>query len=113
MDGNARRATRPSRGLRLLGVPKGTLEDFCRPNHIRRLALFGSTLTGEATAESDIDLLVEFLPGHVPGFFRLIGMEDELSAILGRRVDLRTPEDLGRRFRDEVVASAEVLYAEV
>lgn len=91
----------------------GTLDAFCRRNHIRRLSLFGSTLTGEATPESDIDLLVEFEPDHVPGFFGLVGMEDELSAMLGRKVDLRTPEDLSQYFRDEVVATAEVLYAEV
>ena len=62
--------------------------------------------------ESDIDVLVEFEPGHVPGFFRLFDMEEELSSMLGgRKVDMRTPQDLSRYFREEVLASAEVQYA--
>ncbi len=85
---------------------------FCQQNHIRRLAPFGSVLREDFRPDSDIDVLVEFEVGHVPGLIRLARMERELSGLLGgRRVDLRTPEDLSRHFRDDVVAGAEVLYA--
>ena len=88
------------------------LDALCRRHHIRRLALFGSTLEGTARADSDVDLLVEFEPGKEPGFIRLASIEAELSALLGhRRVDLRTANDLSRHFRDEVVRSAVVQYA--
>lgn len=85
---------------------------FCRKNFIRKLSLFGSALRGEMHAESDIDLLVEFLPGREPGLIDLANMEFELKVHFGREVDMRTPEDLSRFFRDEVIASAEVLYEE-
>jgi len=86
---------------------------FCRRHRIRKLALFGSVLRDDFDARSDIDVLVEFAPGHTPGFFRLYDMEEELSALLGgRRVDIRTPEDLSRYFRDEVVRQAEARYVE-
>lgn len=86
------------------------IEAFCIRNHIRKLSLFGSILTPRFRAGSDIDVLVEFDSEHVPGFFGLAGMEQELSEILGRKVDLRTAEDLSRYFRDEVAASAAVQY---
>jgi predicted nucleotidyltransferase len=87
------------------------LSALCRRHHIRRLALFGSTLKGTARADSDVDLLVEFEPGQEPGFIRLASMEAELSALLGHRhVDLRTANELSRHFRDEVVRSAVVQY---
>jgi uncharacterized protein len=89
-----------------------TLAHFCEQHHICRLALFGSYLTGTARPDSDIDLLVEFEPSQVPGLLALVSMELELSDLLGgRRVDLRTAEDLSRAFRDEVVRTAEVQYA--
>ncbi len=91
-------------------VPHDKIESFCVRNRIRKLSIFGSVLTARFRPDSDIDVLVEFEPEHVPGFFGLIGMEQELSEILGRKVDLRTPEDLSRYFRDEVVASAAVQY---
>ena len=98
---------------RNIDVPKSKITDFCRRNHIRRLALFGSALRDDFRPDSDVDVLVEFDPGHVPGFLRLARMERELSGLLGgRRVDMRTPEDLSRYFRDEVVASAEVQFAQ-
>jgi predicted nucleotidyltransferase len=75
-------------------------------NHIRKLSLFGSVLTPRFRAGSDIDVLVEFDPGHTPGLLTLAGMEIEISERLGRKVELRTAEDLSRYFRDEVVASA-------
>lgn len=88
------------------------LADLCRRHHIRRLALFGSTLKGANRPDSDVDLLVEFEPGKEPGLLRLAGIEMELSSLLqGRRVDLRTAQDLSRYFRDEVVRMAEVQYA--
>ena len=87
------------------------IADFCRRHHIRKLALFGSALRGELRPDSDIDLLVEFQPQHLPGFFRLSAMERELSAVLGAQVDMKTAEDLSRYFRDEVVRKARAIYA--
>ena len=84
---------------------------FCRRHGIARFALFGSILSDEFAADSDVDVLIEFLPGRVPGLIRLAGMEQELTAMLGRKVDLRTPGDLSRCFRDRVVAEARVQYA--
>ncbi|MFA5802233.1 MAG: nucleotidyltransferase family protein [Thermoleophilia bacterium] len=92
-------------------IPESVITDFCRRNHIRRLSLFGSVLRSDFRPESDVDVLVEFESGHVPGFIRLAGMEREFSEILGRKADIRTPEDLSRYFRDEVIAEAEVQYA--
>lgn len=87
------------------------LEMLCRRHGMRRLALFGSALSGELGPGSDIDLLVEFQAGRTPGLIRLAGMELELSSIFGgRQVELRTYEDLSRYFRDEVRASAAPLY---
>jgi len=84
---------------------------FCRKRHITRLAVFGSALRSDFRPDSDIDLLVEFEPGHTPGLFGIARMERELSALLdGRKADLRTSEDLSRYFRQEVVGQAEVAY---
>lgn len=95
-----------------LAIAEEQLARFCRKRHIRRLSLFGSTLAGAARPDSDIDLLVEFEPGQEPGLLGLASMEAELASMLGgKRVDLRTPQDLSRYFRDEVVQSAEVQYA--
>lgn len=93
-------------------LPKDKIAEFCRRNHIRRLSLFGSALRGDLRPDSDVDFLVEFDPDHIPGLIRLAGMEIELTEILGRKVDLRTPEDLSVYFREEVLSSAEVQYAE-
>ena len=93
-------------------VPKEKIADFCRRHHIRKLSFFGSVLRDDFRPESDVDVLVEFEPGEVVGLIRLAGMELELSEILGRKVDLRTPADLSRYFRDEVLQSAEVQYAQ-
>jgi hypothetical protein len=93
-------------------LDEATLADFCARHHIRRLALFGSVLKGTDRPESDIDLLVEFVPGREPGLLALAAMEIELGALLdGRPVDLRTAQDLSRYFRDEVVRTAKVVYA--
>jgi predicted nucleotidyltransferase len=91
-------------------ISKDKLAEFCRKHHIRKLSLFGSALRGELRHESDIDLLVEFDPDHVPGFITLAGMEIELTEVFGRKVDLRTPQELSRYFRDQVVDAAEVQY---
>jgi hypothetical protein len=96
----------------LNNIAQGVLADFCLRNHIRKLALFGSVLRGEEGPDSDLDLLVEFEEGNEPGFLRLAGMERALTALLGWKVDLRTPQDLSRYFRDEVLASSEVQYAQ-
>jgi predicted nucleotidyltransferase len=91
-------------------LPTQQIETFCIRHHIRKLSLFGSILTSRFRSESDIDMLVEFEKGHVPGYFGLAGMEIELSAAIGRKVDLRTPAELSRYFREAVVASAIVQY---
>jgi predicted nucleotidyltransferase len=92
-------------------VPRAELADFCRRNHIRRLAFFGSVLRDDFRPDSDIDVLVEFEPERVPGFLRLARMRRELSLLFGGRgVDLCTPQALSKYFRDEVYASAEVQY---
>ena len=96
-----------------LPIAPAILADFCRRHAIRRLSLFGSTQKGTNRAGSDIDLVVEFEPGHEPGLLALAGMELELSDLLGGvKVDLRTPLELSRYFRDEVMTSAELQYAE-
>lgn len=94
-----------------LNIDEETLKQFCLAHGIGRLALFGSQLKGTATSDSDVDLLVEFEPQHIPGLLGIAGMELELSALLGRKVDLRTAQDLSRYFRNEVVGMAEVQYA--
>lgn len=93
-------------------VPQEQIADFCRRHHIRKLSLFGSVLRDDFHSGSDVDVLVEFEPGHVPGFIRLGGMTLELSKLLGRSVDLRTPEDLSRYFRQQVLDGAEVQYVQ-
>lgn len=94
-------------------IDRTKLSDFCRRHHIRKLSFFGSVLRDDFRPDSDVDVLVEFEPGRVPGFIRLAGIEAELSALLGGRVvDVRTVEDLSPYFRDEVIASAELQYAE-
>lgn len=93
-----------------IDFPGDRVAEFCRRNHIRRLALFGSVLRDDFRPDSDIDVLVEFEPGHVPGL-RFFALENELSEILGRRVDLNTAGFLSKYFRDRVLAEAEVRYA--
>lgn len=87
------------------------LQEFCRRNGIRRLSLFGSALREDFRSDSDIDLLVEFQPGHRVSLFDLGGMSMELGEVLGRPVDLRTAEDLSPYFREEVLRIARPLYA--
>ncbi|HUS46269.1 MAG TPA: nucleotidyltransferase family protein [Phycisphaerae bacterium] len=94
-----------------IAIDRDAVADFCRRHHIRRLALFGSVLRSDFEPESDVDVLVEFEPGYAVGFIRLARMERELSRLLGGcKVDIRTPADLSRYFRDAVLAEAEVFY---
>ncbi len=82
---------------------------FCRRHHIRRLSLFGSILRADFNLSSDIDVLVEFEPGHTPGL-AFFAMQNELSDQLGRSVDLHTVGSLSKYFRDRVLAEAEIQY---
>ena len=96
----------------ILEIHRESIIEFCRRNHIKKLSLFGYALHGNFKDDSDIDLLVEFEQNHIPGLIRLAGMGIELTRILGRKVDLRTPQDLSRYFRQEVLSEAQVQYAE-
>ena len=94
-----------------LPLDSDALAQVCKRHHVRKLSLFGSMLKGTARQDSDVDLLVEFDPGQKPGLIGMANLEAELSTLLsGRRVDLRTAQDLSRYFRDEVVRIAEVQY---
>lgn len=94
-----------------LNLDEAALARFCQAHHIRRLSLFGSQLKGTAKPDSDIDLLVEFAADAHPTFLDLAQIEIDLSQALGgKKVDVRTPEDLSRYFRNEVVRMAEVQY---
>src|ERR1700746_1445494 len=90
-------------------IDRQRLAEFCRSNHISKLALFGSVLRDDFRPDSDVDVLVEFEPGHVPGL-RFFALERELSEILGRKVDLNPPSFLSSYFRGRVMAEAEVQY---
>lgn len=90
-------------------IPHDLIETFCRANGIRRLALFGSVIRDDFLPESDVDVLVEFLPGIRVGL-AFIRMQDELAAIFDHKVDLNTPGTLSKYFRDEVLHEAEELY---
>lgn len=94
-------------------VPEEKVNTFCKKHHIRKLSFFGSVLGEDFNPqESDVDVLVEFEPGYTVGLLRLAGLEIELSQVLGYKVDIRTPAELSRYFRQEVLDSAEVQYAE-
>jgi predicted nucleotidyltransferase len=90
-------------------IDREAVAAFCQRHHVRRLALFGSVLREDFSPVSDVDVLVEFEPGHVPGL-AFFSMEQELSALLKRKVDLNTPGFLSRYFRDQVLAEAETQY---
>ena len=96
----------------ILQLDKSSLEHFCAVNHMRRLSLFGSEAAGTSTPQSDLDVLVEFEPSQQPELLGLARMSTELSVMIGGRpVDLRTPKDLSRHFREEVLRTAEVVFA--
>ena len=92
-------------------IPRGDLETFCRRNHITKMSLFGSALRDGLKPDNDIDILVEFDKNHIPGLMDLAGMEIELTEMFDRKVDLRTPAELSRYFRDDVLEKARVEYA--
>ena len=95
-----------------VSVPRERIAAFCQKHGIRRLAIVGSALREHFRPDSDIDVLVEFDPDRVPGLFGIARLERELSPLFdGRKVDLRTPEDLSRYFRQTVIDQAEVQYA--
>ncbi len=93
-------------------VGKDTMIEFCRKHHITRIAVFGSAIRDELRSDSDLDVLVEFDERFVPGYFKMCRMEHELTEIVGRKVDLRTPEELSRYFREDVMREAHVEYEE-
>jgi hypothetical protein len=96
-----------------MSIPAEQIAAFCRRNHIRKLSLFGSVLREDFNSGSDVDVLVEFEPEHVPGFFHLSELEQELSQMFGgRRIDLVTPKFLNHRIRDQILSAARVQYAE-
>jgi predicted nucleotidyltransferase len=95
---------------RQIHIPQNELIEFCQRYPIHRLALFGSALRDDFGPDSDIDILVEFEPGARINFFDMVTMEAELTAMLNRKVDFRTPQELSRYFRQKVLDSAEVLY---
>lgn len=99
--------------MKIIGIPNvpdEAIAELCKRRHIRRMAIFGSALRGELRPDSDVDVLVEFEPGHVPGFM-FFEIQAELSALLDRRVDLNTPQFLGPHIRGKVESEAEVLFA--
>jgi hypothetical protein len=93
-----------------IDIPQAEIEAFCRRNHIRRLALFGSVLRDDFRPDSDVDVLVEFEPDARVGLITLAGMEIELAQLLGRTVEMHTVRGLNPRFRDKVLNLAEVQY---
>lgn len=93
-----------------IDIPMQKIKNFCSENHIQALALFGSVMTERFRKSSDVDVLVQFENQYIPGLIRISELELELSEIFGRHVDLRTPKDLSRYFRDEVITGAYRLY---
>lgn len=93
-----------------VSIPMEELESFCARHHIRKLAVFGSVLRDDFTADSDVDLLIEFEPGERVGFFRLYQLQEDLGALIGHRVDLCTRNMLSPYFRDRILEEAEELY---
>ena len=91
-------------------LPRDLIQ-FCTAHFIKKLSLFGSTIHGDSTDESDLDVLVEFKPDHVPGF-SFVRIQEDLSKLFHRDVDLHTPNSVSRYFREEVLSEAVVLYAE-
>ena len=94
-----------------IDIPQEQIIKFCQNYHIRKLSLFGSVLREDFTTQSNIDFLVEFEPNKTPSFFTLARMEQELSDLInGRKIDLRTPQELSHYFRDRVLIEAQVIY---
>src|SRR5690349_20424350 len=91
-------------------IPKDKIQKFCQKNYIAKMSLFGSVLTDQFHSKSDVDFLVEFQPEHIPTLFDIVLMEEELSNIIGRHADLRTPSGISRYFRNDVIATAQRIY---
>lgn len=91
-------------------LPLDEIKEFCQRNPIEKLSVFGSILREDFNSESDVDLLVEFTPDSQIGYFELVDMELELTDLIGRKVDLRTPAEISRYFRQKVLDSAQVIY---
>jgi hypothetical protein len=96
-----------------INIPRVEIEDFCRRNRIRRLALFGSVLRDDFRPDSDVDVLVDFEPGVQVGLITLAGMEIELSQLLGRKAEMHTVNGLNPHFRDEILRVAEAQYEQI
>jgi predicted nucleotidyltransferase len=111
--GSGKRRSGAMKTERLNNITKGQIADFCKKNQIRKFAFYGSVLRDDFRPDSDVDILVEFEPQNRIGLMEVAGMEIELSEMIGRKVDLRTPEDLSRYFRDKVIAEAEIQYERV
>jgi len=109
MDGRREEETGTGLAVRI-PVPEDVVADFCRRHHIRRLSLFGSVLRDDFRPDSDIDVLVEFEPGHRIGLFGFGGLAIALSELLGHEVDLSTHKMLSPYFRDEVLQEAQTIY---
>ncbi|NJN56540.1 MAG: nucleotidyltransferase family protein [Leptolyngbyaceae cyanobacterium SL_5_9] len=102
------------KNLTHITLDRTQLAEFCQTHGIRKLSLFGSILREDFNPDrSDVDFLVEFLPNATPGFFGLVGMENELSTMIGRKADLRTPQELSRYFRQEVMDEAMPQYEQL
>lgn len=95
-----------------LSIPHEAIRDFCQQYRIRKLSIFGSALRPDFRPDSDVDFLVEFEPGHVPGLITLSRMRIELSELLGREADLRTPQSLSDYFRADVEAQTQSIYGQ-
>lgn len=91
-------------------IPEAPIREFCERCHVQRLALFGSIVRDDFSPDSDVDILIEFEPGYCVGLITFAGLENELSDLLGRKVDLNTPGSLSPYFRDDVLGEAETLY---
>ncbi len=91
-------------------INEEAIRTFCEKHHIHRLALFGSVLRDDFGPDSDVDVLIDFEPGHAVGLITFAGLENELSDLVGRRIDLNTPDGLSPYFRDAVLSEQEPLY---
>ena len=93
-------------------IPPERLAEFCRKHHIVKLSFFGSVLRDDFGPQSDVDVLVEFDPAHIPGLLRFVGMQMELAELLGRAVDLNTPNSLSHLLRSRILSEAESQYVQ-
>ena len=93
-------------------IPEEWIKKFCQSHHIIKLALFGSVLSDHFVEASDVDILVEFDPHHIPTLFSMFDMKEELSQNIGREVDLKTPEDISKLFRNEVIQQSYLIYGQ-